>query len=114
MTKKIQPDPRSPVLRVDGELRYGRGLANFRARFEEACQRQNDIVVDLEAVEGVDSAGLGELVRALRRVTAEGGHLTLLKPPAKVRRFLAATGLSSLFGVAEPPDFLLDARMQVS
>ncbi len=103
-----------PVLKVDGEFRYGRGLASFRARFDQACQQQNDIVVDLEAVEGVDSAGLGELVRALRRVTALGGHLTLRKPPVKVRRFLAATGLSALFGLQEPPEFLLDRQVRIS
>ncbi len=77
------------------------GVAKFRALIDRALAggQGPDIVLDLEAVEGVDSSGIGELVFALRRVSAAGGRLTLLKPPAKVRRFLAATGLSALFGL---------------
>lgn len=100
----------NPVLKVYGELCYGRGLAAFRARIEKVLQtgQPKDVIVDLEAVKGVDSSGIGELVRAFRRVSAAGGRLTLLRPPAKVRRFLDATGLSSVFGLQDPPKFLFD------
>jgi anti-sigma B factor antagonist len=57
------------------------------------------IVVDLEAVDFVDSAGLGILVAGLRRARARGGELELVCSNREVLRLLEITGLHREFTI---------------
>lgn len=57
------------------------------------------VVVDMTGLEYIGSAGLGVLVRVLRRTRAEGGDLPLAAPHGVVRKILAVTGLISVFSV---------------
>jgi anti-sigma B factor antagonist len=57
------------------------------------------LVVDLTHVTFIDSSGLGVLVGARRMATALGGEVSLVHPPALVRRILAGTGLQQGFRV---------------
>ena len=54
------------------------------------------IAVDMSRTEFCDSAGLTVLVRAHKRVLAEGGELRLVASTSAVRRIFAATGLDCL------------------
>ena len=57
------------------------------------------VVVDMTGLEYIGSAGLGVLVRVLKRTRAEGGDLPLAAPHGGVRKILAATGLIGVFSV---------------
>lgn len=52
-----------------------------------------DVVVDLAAVEFVDSAGLGALLSTLRRTTALGGRLAVVGAREQASRLLTMTGV---------------------
>ncbi len=60
---------------------------------------RNNLVVDLEKVDYISSAGLRELVSALKRARQEGGDLRLCAPPARVREVLELAGLTSVFAI---------------
>ena len=63
------------------------------------------VVVDLAHVSYIDSAGLGALVGAHKRLRAVGGALVLRCEQPQVMRLLTITGLTKLFTIeAHSPD----------
>ena len=57
------------------------------------------IVVDLEAVDFLDSAGLGILVGGLKRARTRGGELELVCTSGDVLKPLEITGLDRVFTI---------------
>ena len=57
------------------------------------------VIVDLASLEYIDSAGLGVLVRVMKRSRAKGGDLPLAAPGGVVHKVLTATGLIDVFSV---------------
>ena len=74
-------------------------VAQARPIIERACERRPEkVVVDLSAVDFVDSHGLHLLVTTHRALTATGSRLVVVPPPEPVRRAFEITGLDELFG----------------
>ncbi len=68
-----------------------------------AAIRQADpmrVAVDLGDMVFCDSSGLNSLIRALKRIRAEGGRLVLLRPRARFAQVLETTGLKRVFEVS--------------
>ena len=57
-------------------------------------------VLDVERLSSVDSATMAELVRAQEVVRAHHGRIVLVKVSARLRRYLARTGLLTYFELA--------------
>ena len=57
------------------------------------------LIVDLSGVGFIDSTGIGVIVGAHRRVTANGGRLTAVVTTNAVRRALHTTGLLGVWRV---------------
>ena len=55
------------------------------------------VVVDMGAVEFIDSTGLGVLVGALKRARLDGGDLALVNVQSLVMRIFTVTGLNRVF-----------------
>ena len=74
-------------------------VGRVRVAVESACENTPaNVVVDLSAVEFVDSHGLELLVTTHRSVAAEKCSLAVLPPSGHVRRVFTLTGLDWLFG----------------
>ena len=56
-----------------------------------------NIVIDLEAVEFLDSTGLGVLVGGLKKVRAHDGSLDLVCTQERLLKIFRITGLSKVF-----------------
>jgi anti-sigma B factor antagonist len=56
-----------------------------------------NIIIDLTNVKFVDSAGLGQLVAALKMAVHHGGDLVLVKPNDTVKDLLRITKLDTIF-----------------
>ncbi len=90
------------VVAPAGRLTIGPGLAELGDAVASACRRPRPrVVVDLAAVTYVDSAALGELVAARRRVAAAGGAFALARPRGKVRDLLDLTRLHELLTIRD-------------
>ena len=59
------------------------------------------LLLNLADVSFIDSAGIGELVRALTTIRGQGGELKLLNVPKRVRDLLQITKLYTVFDVKD-------------
>jgi anti-sigma B factor antagonist len=89
-------------------------VAGVRLIVERACESTPEkVVVDLSAVEFVDSHGLHLLAATHRALEADGCVLVVLPPSEPVRRAFEITGLDDLFGDnAVPADLRESAGLQ--
>lgn len=62
------------------------------------------IVVDLQAVEFLDSTGLGVLVGGLKRVRAQEGWLRLVSSQERILKIFRITGLEKVFEIYASPE----------
>lgn len=58
-----------------------------------------DLVIDMEAVEFLDSTGLGVLVGGLKKVRAHGGSLRLVCTQERLLKIFRITGLAKVFSI---------------
>lgn len=83
------------VVTVHGEI----DVATSPALRERLIGLVNDgsaqLVLDLEAVDFLDSTGLGTIVSILKRTRSHGGDLRLVCTEARIRRLFEITGLDS-------------------
>jgi anti-sigma B factor antagonist len=81
------------VVTVHGEI----DVATSPTLRERLIDLVNDgatrLVLDLEAVDFLDSTGLGTIVSLLKRVRTHGGDLRLVCTEARIRRLFQITGL---------------------
>ena len=84
------------VLRGDLDLGTSPELRECLVKVIEEGER---VVVDLEAVDFLDSAGLGILVGGLKRARSAGGELELVISSRDVLKPLEITGLDRVFTI---------------
>ncbi|MCK4376359.1 MAG: STAS domain-containing protein [Candidatus Brocadiae bacterium] len=70
------------------------------------------LVVNLERMDFIDSAGLGVLVSCLRRTAAEGGDLRLAEVPPFCRSIFELTRLTRVFEVTASVEQAVSAVAQ--
>ena len=63
-----------------------------------------DIVINLEAVEFLDSTGLGVLVGGLKKVRAHDGSLELVCSQERLLKIFRITGLAKVFVIHDSVD----------
>ncbi|WP_460786754.1 STAS domain-containing protein [Nocardioides maradonensis] len=66
-----------------------------------------ELVVDMTAVEFLDSTGLGVLVGGLKKVRANGGSLELICNNDRLLKIFKITGLAKVFVIHESPEAAL-------
>jgi anti-sigma B factor antagonist len=88
----------SAVIALHGELELN-GAPLLRQALIEAIgeYRRRRVIVDLEGVDFIDSAGLGVLVGGLKRARTHGGDLVLVASGRSVLNVLELTGLTRVF-----------------
>jgi anti-sigma B factor antagonist len=69
-----------------------------------------DLVIDMEAVEFLDSTGLGVLVGGLKKVRAHDGSLELVCTQDRLLKIFRITGLAKVFVIHDSADGALAAR----
>ncbi len=89
------------ILRPSGWFIYD-VVPTFRAKVEDLLKDgARKMVVDLQGVSFMDSAGVGALVSALTSLRKRGGKLALANLSPEVQRVLEITRLLKLFDVYE-------------
>jgi anti-sigma B factor antagonist len=95
----VDRDRDPPVVVVRGEVDVATApvvLAELHRLLDAGVSH---IVVDLAAMEFIDSSGLGVFVGALRRMRDTGGRLELVNLQPGARRVFDVTGLTEAFGI---------------
>lgn len=86
------------LLALRGRLVLGDESGGFRTTVEKLLSSgATKIVVNLEGVNYVDSAGLGSLIEAHRLIKAKGGHLKLANLGPNFKRALEIARLLPIF-----------------
>jgi anti-sigma B factor antagonist len=88
------------VIDVAGKIKLGEGAASLRDAVRDLAGRnQKRILLNLAAVNYIDSSGIGEMVAAFTTLTNQGGQLKLLNLTKRVQDLLQITKLYTVFEV---------------
>ncbi len=103
---EVRKQGRATIISLSGEL----DLASSAALQQEldAVAAAEVLILDLSALEFIDSTGLSVLVKAHVEAQESGREFGLVKGGDQVQRLLALTGLTERFRVADAPEQLLD------
>jgi anti-sigma B factor antagonist len=88
------------ILDCSGKITLGEGTMSIRNTVRDILQSgAKRIILNLAAVNYIDSAGVGELMSTYTTVVNRGGQLKLLNLTKKLRDVLAITRLLTIFDV---------------
>ena len=88
------------VLEISGTVTLGESAREFAAALQQVFdETAGGVVVDLAAIDYVDSTGIGELVGHLQRFTEAGRRLALLRPQQRIEALLKLTRLERIFPI---------------
>ena len=86
------------ILDVKGKLTIGEGDELLKDKINSLIQQgHKKLILNLEGVPYVDSAGLGEIVRTYTTVSRQGGNLNLLNLTKRITDLLMITKLLTVF-----------------
>src|SRR5262245_10635627 len=86
------------ILDLKGKMTLGEGDELLKDKINSLIQQERkQLVLNLEAVPYIDSAGLGEIVRTYTTVSRQGGKLKLLNLTKRITDLLAITKLLTVF-----------------
>jgi anti-sigma B factor antagonist len=96
------------ILDLNGKITLGEGDEILRDRITQLLQNgSKKILLNLEGVPYIDSAGLGEVVRTYTTVSRQGGQLKLVNLTKRITDLLMITKLLTVFETFETePDAL--------
>ena len=90
------------ILDISGRITLGEGAVTLRDALQKLLNSgERKLVMNLEDVDYIDSAGLGELVTSFTVVRAQGGQLRLLKLTHRIHDLLQITKLLTVFDAFE-------------
>lgn len=86
------------VLDLKGKMTLGEGDELLKDKLNTLLTGgKKKLLLNLEGVPYIDSAGLGEIVRAFMTVSREGGKLKLLNLTKRIEDLLSITKLLTVF-----------------
>jgi anti-sigma B factor antagonist len=86
------------VLDLKGKMTLGEGDELLKDKINSLLsQGKKKLVLNLEGVPYIDSAGLGEIVRTYTTVSRQGGSLKLLNLTKRIEDLLSITKLLTVF-----------------
>jgi anti-sigma B factor antagonist len=86
------------ILDLKGKITLGEGDEALKDKINSLVhQNQKRILLNLEGVPYIDSAGLGEVVRTYTTVSRQGGQLKLVNLTKRITDLLSITTLLTVF-----------------
>jgi anti-sigma B factor antagonist len=98
MTNIVSEELGKLVVRLKGEVDLDCSPV-VRKLLLECVSRERDVVVDLSAVEYIDSSGIASLVEALQAANQQGTGFRLAAAADQVRRVLELARLDQVFAI---------------
>ncbi len=98
------------ILDLKGELVIGDGDELLKDKINSMIQQgHTSLLLNLEGVPYVDSAGLGQMVSTLNTVRRQGGALKLLNLTKRIEDLLSITKLLTVFDAFDNEQEALDS-----
>lgn len=98
------------ILDLKGKMTLGEGDELLREKVSSlVSQGQKKLILNLDGVPYIDSAGLGEIVRTYTTVSRQGGKLKLLHLTKRIEDLLSITKLLTVFEVYEDENEALES-----
>ena len=86
------------ILDLKGKITLGEGDELLKKEIDSLIQKdQKKLLLNLEGVPYIDSAGLGEIVRTYTTVSRQGGALKLVNLTKRITDLLSITKLLTVF-----------------
>lgn len=102
LTAKVRKVGKVSIVDLHGKITLGENTGYLREEIGSLlAEGTKEIVLNMEDVSYVDSAGLGELVGLYTTVANRGGSLKLLNLQSKMRNLMEITKLYTVFPVFE-------------
>lgn len=77
-------------------------VTNFETKMDEIVSAgKNKVVIDMEKLNYISSAGIGAMMGLTQRLRKTGGDLVLLNPSEKVFKILDLLGFTKIFRIAK-------------
>ena len=90
------------ILDLKGKMTLGEGDELLKDKINSLIhQGQKKLLLNLESVPYIDSAGLGEIVRTYTTVSRQGGNLKLVNLTKRITDLLSITKLLTVFETYE-------------
>jgi anti-sigma B factor antagonist len=90
------------VVDLSGKITIGEGDIQLRDKIHELLESgKKNVLLNMEKVSYMDSAGIGELVACYKRAREKNGTVKLLKASGKVADLLQLTKLQEVFETFE-------------
>jgi anti-anti-sigma factor len=90
-----------PVLRLGGPLAFGGDLAAVRDIVAQLARAgHHRLIIDLQAVDAIDSSGISALLDTRRTLGGDTAHVILLHPSRRCRDSLSMFRVAALFDLA--------------
>jgi anti-sigma B factor antagonist len=90
------------ILDLKGKITLGEGDEALKDKINSlALQNRKSILLNLEGVPYIDSAGLGEVVRTYTTISRQGGQLKLVNLTKRITDLLSITKLLTVFETFE-------------
>ena len=100
MKAKVRQIGKVAVVDLSGKITIGAGDVQLRESVVELLEKgDRNILLNLERVSYMDSAGIGELVACYKRAKEREGVVKLVNPTGKVYDLLQLTKLEEIFDV---------------
>jgi anti-sigma B factor antagonist len=100
MKAKVRNIGKVAVVDLAGRITIGEGDLVLRDEINKLLETDKKaILLNLDKVSYMDSAGIGELVACYKRAAETGARLKLLKPSDRVADLLSLTKLQQVFEI---------------
>jgi anti-sigma B factor antagonist len=108
LTIRVRREQGYAIVAVAGEVDIAT-VTRLRERLFELAASGRPLVVDLDQVRFIDSAGLAALVGAARRAAAHGASLQAVCARSRTRQLFRLTGLDGQIPLARTLDGALES-----
>jgi anti-sigma B factor antagonist len=102
------------IILCEGRIVYREEAAALSRVVEQALEHTREVVLDIAGVQGIDSAGLGELVLVHMWAESQDKRVKVAGGSLRVRELLELTNLSSVLEMYGSVDDAIEARDELT
>ncbi len=88
------------LLSIFGNVEEG-SVTPLGEEFQRLCEGPAvKLILDVKGVKGIDSSGIGELIKARNDIIRRGGQVVLMGVNSRIERLIEISGLHNYFPIA--------------